>query len=82
MEKAASLVARALRRSSFAVHEFPTVSEECCTRGYEWCLQTMLPDVVAPETHHNDRSYSLCELKLNFQVTTPELSGGRLHEGP
>ena len=69
----------ALQHSSLAVCEFCTASEECCRQGYDQCVQTLLPDVVAPETQQN----SLCELKLNFRVTTPEfLHGGRLHWGP
>ena len=49
---------------TLAVCEFRTVSKERCARGYDQCMQTLLPGVVAPETHRNDRSYSLCELKL------------------
>ena len=55
-----SLVARASQRSSFAVRKFRTASDEHCGQGYDWCVQTLLPDVAAPETHWN----SLCELKL------------------
>ena len=50
--------------SPLAVRGFRTLSEERCGRGYDRCVQTLLPDVVAPETHWNDRSYSLRELKL------------------
>ena len=63
-----SLVTMALQRSSLAVCEFRTASEECCRQGYDQCVQTLLPDVVAPETQQN----SLRELKLNFRVTTQE----------
>ena len=59
-----SLVAKASQHSSLAVREFRTASEEHCGQCYDWCGQTLLPDVVAPETHQNDHSYSLCELKL------------------
>ena len=55
-----TLVDRASKRSSLAVREFRTASEERCGRGYDRCVQTLLPDVVASETHWS----SLCELKL------------------
>ena len=34
--------------------------EERCGRGYDRCVQTLLPDVVAPETYRN----SLREFEL------------------
>ena len=58
----------ALQRSSLAVCEFRTAREECCRQGYDQCVQTLLPDVVTPETQQN----TLHELKLNFRVTTQE----------
>ena len=60
-----SLVVRASQRSLPTVRKFRTVrEEECYAWGCDWCVQTLLLGVVAPETYWNDRSYSLCELKL------------------
>ena len=55
-----SLVAIASQRSSLAVREFHTASEERCRRGYDRSVQTLLQGVSVPETHSN----SLRELKL------------------
>ena len=40
---ARSLVAKVPLRSSLAVHEYHTASEERCGRGYDRCVQTLLP---------------------------------------
>ena len=45
-----SLIPRALQCSSLAVRKFHTASEKCCGQGYGRCVQTLLPNVVAPET--------------------------------
>ena len=57
-----SFVAIALQRLLLAICKFRTASKERCVRGYDRCVQTLLPDVVAPETHRN----SLRELKLRI----------------
>ena len=66
-----------------AVRKFRSANEECCGQGYDRRVQTLLQDVVAPETHQNDRSYSLrgsnCEL-LSHHARI--LRGERLHRGP
>ena len=59
-----SFVARTSKHLSLAVPKFRTASEERSTRGYDQCVQALLPGIVAPEIHRNDHSYSLCELKL------------------
>ena len=41
-------------------YEFRSASKGRCGQGYDRCLQTLLSDVVVPETHRN----SLRELKL------------------
>ena len=58
-------------------------------------MQTLLPDVVAPETDQNDHSYSLCEFKLSIFMSLrknfvwartlkmtklSKSKGGRLHK--
>ena len=55
-----SLVAIASQPSLLAAREFHTTSEERCGRGNDQCVQTLLPDLVVPETHRN----SLHELEL------------------
>ena len=75
---------------SLGVREFRTASKERYGRGYYRCVQTLLLDVVAPETHRN----SLCELKLTMREfwmvggytedltdhRTVKIGGGPLHE--
>ena len=61
-----------LQRSSPAVHEYRTARGEHCGRGYDRCVQILLPTVVAPEAHQNDRTY-VYELRRI-------LYGGRLNK--
>ena len=58
-----SFVAIALQRSLLALREFCTASKEHCRWGYNWCVQTLLPDVVAPETHRNTHPFSKVHAK-------------------
>ena len=48
-----ALGAKPPQSSLLAAREFHTASEECCRRGNNPCVQTLLPDVVVPETHRN-----------------------------
>ena len=51
-----------LLQLSYVVHELCAASDERCERGYrQLCVETLLPDVVAPDMHQNDCSY-VCEL--------------------
>ena len=59
-----SLVARASQRLLLAVHEFHILAknavDKTSTRVCKPCCWT----VVVPETHRNDRSYSIRKLRL------------------
>ena len=52
-----SLVAKAPQHLSPALREYRTARGEHCGRDYDWCVQTLVPNVVAPEAHQNDCSY-------------------------
>ena len=76
-----SLVPRALQHSSLAVRKFCTASKECCGRGYDQCVQTLLRDVVPPETLITATVCMSSNCKLSTHHTKI-LHGGRLHGGP
>ena len=69
----------ALQHSSLAVCKFRTASEKRCRLGYNRCVQTLLPDVVAHVTHLSSLVSSNCELSSH---DAGNLHGGWLHGRP
>ena len=49
-----NLIAKTSQHSLVAVSEYCAASKEHCGRGYNWYVQTSLPNIVAPEGHQND----------------------------
>ena len=68
-------------QSSLAVHEFRAAEEEHRERGPGRVCEPLMPDVVAPKVHQNNRSY-MSSADLPSDSLTRIKPGERLHGEP